>query len=67
VELWIQNLIYGWDKRFSEAKHPKHEADDTVQSSSKVKTVWSYTSAPPVYLHGVIQMTECIVTEVKVI
>jgi len=66
--MWIQNLIYGWGKRFSGAKQAEHGTDDTLQSSSKVQIVWSYTSAPPVCLHGVIQMTtKCIITEVKVI
>jgi hypothetical protein len=31
-----------------------HEADHSPPSSAKVKNAWSYTSTPPVRLHGVV-------------
>jgi hypothetical protein len=30
------------------------EADHSPPSSPKVKNAWSYTSTPPIYLHGVV-------------
>jgi hypothetical protein len=35
-------------------KRPGHEADHSPQSSAKVKNAWSYTSTPPIRLHGVV-------------
>jgi hypothetical protein len=34
-------------------KLPGSEADNSPQSSAQIKNVWSYTSTPPVCLHGV--------------
>jgi len=31
-----------------------HEADRSPPSSAKVKNVWSYTSTPPICLHGMV-------------
>jgi hypothetical protein len=36
-----------------EVKRPVCEADHSPPSSAKVKNAWSYTSTPPVRLHGV--------------
>jgi hypothetical protein len=35
-------------------KQPGHEADHSPPSSVEVKNVWSYTSTPPIHLHGVV-------------
>jgi hypothetical protein len=35
-------------------KQPGCEADHSPPSSAKVKNAWSYTSTPPVHLHGVL-------------
>jgi hypothetical protein len=37
-----------------EGKQPGHEADHSPTSNSKVKNSWSYTSTPPISLHGVV-------------
>jgi hypothetical protein len=34
-------------------KRPGREADHSLPSSAEVKNVWSYTSTPPIRLHGV--------------
>jgi hypothetical protein len=34
-------------------KRPGCEADHSSPSSAEVKNAWSYTSTPPVRLHGV--------------
>jgi len=34
-------------------KHPGCEADISPQSSAEVKNAWTYTSTPPIHLHGV--------------
>jgi hypothetical protein len=35
-------------------KRPGREADHSPPSSAKVKNAWSYTSTPPIRLHGVV-------------
>jgi hypothetical protein len=35
-------------------KLPGREVDHSPPSSAEVKTVWSYTSTPPIRLHGVV-------------
>jgi len=35
-------------------KRPEGAADYTPPSSAEVKNSWSYTSTPPVHLHGVV-------------
>jgi hypothetical protein len=35
-------------------KRPGHEADHSPPSSAEVKNAWSYTSTPPIRLHGVV-------------
>jgi hypothetical protein len=35
-------------------KLPGHEADHSPSSSAEVKNAWSYTSTPPICLHGVV-------------
>jgi hypothetical protein len=35
-------------------KRPGREADQSPPSSAEVKNAWSYTSAPPIRLHGVV-------------
>jgi hypothetical protein len=50
---------------FLGVKRPGHEFDHIPPSAAEVKNEWSYTSAPPVYLHGVdrdnltLTFTEC--------
>jgi hypothetical protein len=34
-------------------KRPGREADHSPPSSAEVKNAWSYTSTPPIHLHGV--------------
>jgi hypothetical protein len=36
------------------AKRPGSEADRSPASSAEVKNEWSYTSTPPIRLHGVV-------------
>jgi hypothetical protein len=38
---------------FSETKRPGREDDYSPPSSAEVQSAWSYTSTPPVHLHGV--------------
>jgi hypothetical protein len=35
-------------------KRPGREADHSPPSSAEVKNAWSYTSTPPICLHGVV-------------
>jgi hypothetical protein len=35
-------------------KWPGREADHSLPSSAEVKNAWSYTSTPPVHLHGLV-------------
>jgi hypothetical protein len=35
-------------------KWPRREADHSRPSSAEVKNAWSYTSTPPIRLHGVV-------------
>jgi hypothetical protein len=35
-------------------KRPEREADNSPPSSAEVKSTWSYTSTPPIRLHGVV-------------
>jgi hypothetical protein len=35
-------------------KRPGREADHSLPSSAEVKNAWSYTSVPPLHLHGVV-------------
>jgi hypothetical protein len=35
-------------------KRPRREADHSPPSSAEVKNAWSYTSTPPIRLHGVV-------------
>jgi len=37
-----------------EVKRPGHEADYSPPSSAEVSNAWSYTSIPPLRLHGVV-------------
>jgi hypothetical protein len=37
-----------------EVKRPGHEAHHSPPSSVEVKNEWSYTSTPPIRLHGVV-------------
>jgi hypothetical protein len=37
-----------------EVKWPGREADHLLPSSAEVKNTWSYTSTPPIRLHGVV-------------
>jgi hypothetical protein len=37
-----------------EVKRPEGEADYSPPSSAEVKNTWSYTSTPPICLHGVV-------------
>jgi hypothetical protein len=39
---------------FPGVKRPGREADHSSPSSSKVNNAWSYTSSPPIRLHGVV-------------
>jgi hypothetical protein len=39
---------------FLGAKRPGREADHSSGSSAEVKNAWSYTSTPPMRLHGVV-------------
>ena len=40
---------------FSEVKRPGHDVNHSPLSSNEVKNEWSYTSTPPVHLHGEIR------------
>jgi hypothetical protein len=39
---------------FLAVKRPRLEADHSPPSSAEVKNAWSYTSTPPISLHGVV-------------
>jgi hypothetical protein len=39
---------------YTRVKRPGREADHSPTSSAEVKNVWSYTSTPPIHLHGVV-------------
>jgi hypothetical protein len=39
---------------FPGVKRPGREADHSPPSSAEVKNEWSYTSTPPIRLHGVV-------------
>jgi hypothetical protein len=39
---------------FPGVKWPGCEADNSLQSRAEVKNAWSYTSTPPIRLHGVV-------------
>jgi hypothetical protein len=39
---------------FPGVKRPGREADHSPPSSAEVKNTWSYTSTPPIRLHGVV-------------
>jgi hypothetical protein len=43
---------------FSRGKRPGCETDNSPPSSAKVKNAWSYTSTPPIRLHGVVLTSE---------
>jgi hypothetical protein len=45
---WIPGALY------LGVKLPGREADHSPPSSAEVKNAWSYTSTPPVCLHGVV-------------
>jgi hypothetical protein len=36
-----------------EVNQPKREVDHSTPSGAEVKKEWSYTSTPPIHLHGV--------------
>jgi hypothetical protein len=38
---------------FPGAKWPGNEADQSPPSSAKIKNVWSYTTTPPMCVHGI--------------
>jgi hypothetical protein len=44
----------GTSGSFHGVKQPEREADHSPPSSVEVKNAWSYTSTPPVRLHGVV-------------
>jgi len=35
-------------------KQPGHEADHSPPSSADIENMWSYTSTPPILLHGMV-------------
>jgi hypothetical protein len=39
---------------FLGVKRPEREADHSPPSSAEVKDAWSYTTTPPICLHGVV-------------
>jgi hypothetical protein len=43
---WVPGALSLWVKR------PGREADHSLPSSAEVKNAWSYTSTPPIRLHG---------------
>jgi hypothetical protein len=45
---WLPAALSLWVKR------PGREADHSPPSSAEVKNAWSYTSSPPIRLHGVV-------------
>jgi len=38
-----------------DVKHQKREVDHSPPSSAEFKNEWSYTSTPPIHLHGVVR------------
>ena len=45
--------LSGYQNSFSVKKRPKRDADHSHTSSVEVNNEWSYTSVPPICLHGV--------------
>jgi len=41
-------------RSFLEVKRPECEADHSPPTSAEFKNAWSYNSAPPIRLHGVV-------------
>lgn len=48
------SLLWNWYRgSFTEVKLPGRESDHSSPSDAEVENDWSYTSAPPICLHGV--------------
>jgi hypothetical protein len=41
---------------FRGIQRPGREADHSPPSSAEVRNEWSYTSNPPIYLHGMVRI-----------
>jgi hypothetical protein len=59
INLYIVNYIVyisnGYQGLFPcEVKWLGHEADHSLPSNAKVKNAWSFTSTPPICLHGIV-------------
>jgi len=54
--VWSSQVYIQWVPgiRTPGVKRPRHEADHSRPSSAEVKNACSYTSAPPIGLHGVV-------------
>jgi hypothetical protein len=54
VRLWgPSSLVFnGYRGSFPGVKRPQREVDHSSPSSAVVRNEWSYTSAPPICLHG---------------
>jgi hypothetical protein len=50
----IEYITYPRMQRVLGVKRPRREADHSPPSNAEGKNVWSYTSIPPVRLHGVV-------------
>jgi hypothetical protein len=56
LALWPTQPPIQWVPRAltSLIKQPEHEADHSPPSSVNVKNAWSYTSTPPMCVHGMV-------------
>jgi hypothetical protein len=61
LQLWVQKLCLLGSTQASIHQRPTPgvkqlgcEADHSPPPSAKMKNVWSYTSTPPIHLHGVV-------------
>jgi hypothetical protein len=46
-------LFNGYTGSFPRVQQLEHDVDYSPASSTKVKNKWSYTSTPPICLHGI--------------
>jgi hypothetical protein len=51
---YLASYPMGTSGAFPGGRAPRREAEHSPQFSAKVKNEWSYTSTPPIRLHGVV-------------
>jgi hypothetical protein len=46
------SLLTGYRLSFPVTKQPGHEVNCSLQSHAEIRNEWSYSSSPPICLHG---------------